>query len=137
MIAAIEWIPSGRANPNPSKYEYSRAEQEFLSRIVSAQQEEGGDDGDGDGDNVGESDVNNKDDDDVDSDSDDDAEKNEVSTEEKKKKVELPKVDPKSLPDDLNMDDYSDDDNDNDTGGREKTIGNLLVGKVCVCKSVR
>ena len=128
MIAAIEWIPSGRANPNPSKYEYSRAEQEFLSRIVSAQQQEGGDD-DGDKE-VGGSDVGSDDND------DDDAEKNEVSTEEKKKKVELPKVDPKSLPDDLNMDDYSDDDDDNDTGGREKTIGNLLVGKVCVCKSV-
>jgi hypothetical protein len=40
MIAAIEWIPAGRANPNPSKYEYSRAEREFLVRM---QEQAGGD----------------------------------------------------------------------------------------------
>ena len=40
MIAAIEWIPKGRANPTPSKYEYSRAEQEFLDKVSKALNEE-------------------------------------------------------------------------------------------------
>jgi hypothetical protein len=110
MIAAIEWIPAGRANPNPSKYEYSRAEQEFLDKIQAgelAEEEEN----DGDDDEEWE-DVNEED------------------SEEQKKEVELPSVDPKSLPADLRMDDYSDDDED----GEDK-VGGLLVGKVCSCKS--
>ena len=37
MIAAIEWIPAGRANPNPSKYEYSRAEQKFLEKVQAGE----------------------------------------------------------------------------------------------------
>ena len=44
MIAAIEWIPAGRADPTPTKYEYSRAEREFLSRM-QADEAGGGEDG--------------------------------------------------------------------------------------------
>ena len=40
MIAAIEWIPAGRANPTPSKYEYSRAEQAFLEKVQAGEHEE-------------------------------------------------------------------------------------------------
>ena len=137
MIAAIEWIPKGRANPTPSKYEYSRAEQEFLDKVSKAgdRAEEllllgGGASATG-GDEEWQ---------DVDEDSDDDNtnDDGEVvgSSKSTKKKIELPKIDPKSLPDDLNMDDYSDDDDDDeDDGGgvNERAVGNLLgVGKVCV-----
>ena len=44
----------------------------------------------------------------------------------KGKGIELPKVDPASLPADLRMDEYSDDDDDDN----EKDVGNLLLGKV-------
>ena len=132
MIAAIEWIPKGRANPTPSKYEYSRAEQEFLQKVTQAgdRAEELLDGGGG---------VKNDDEEewqDVEEDSDDDDNTNNNGDKSKKKKIELPKIDPKSLPDDLNMDDYSDDDDDDDGGGgvNEKAVGSLLgVGKVCVC----
>ena len=130
MIAAIEWIPKGRANATPSKYEYSRAEQEFLDKVSKA-----GDRAEellfgGGGDEEWQ---------DVDEDSDGSNTNNDGevvgSSKSTKKKIELPKIDPKSLPDDLNMDDYSDDEDDDDDGGgvNERAVGNLLgVGKVCV-----
>jgi hypothetical protein len=103
MIAAIEWIPAGRANPNPSKYEYSRAEQEFLDKVQA-----------------GELAVEDNDDDD-----DDEWEDvNEDDEGDEKQEVEVPRVDPKSLPADLRMDDYSDDED-----GEDK-VGDMLVGKV-------
>lgn len=125
MIAAIEWIPAGRANPTPSKYEYSRAEQEFLAQ-VQAGAGELAKEAEGNGDDA----ATNGDDDDVkknaeeweDMEGDDDDEEEGYV----KKPVELPKVDPSSLPADLRMDDYSDDDEDQD-----KNVGGLLVGKVC------
>ena len=43
-------------------------------------------------------------------------------------KMKLPKVDTSSLPADLRMDEYSDDEGDEGKG-----IGNILVGKVCYC----
>ena len=103
MIAAIEWIPAGRANPTPSKYEYSRAEQEFLEKVQA-----------------GELGKEEEDWEDVDDDDND----NESETEDQEQEVEVPAVDPKSLPADLRMDDYSDDED-----GEDK-VGGLLVGKV-------
>ena len=53
MIAAVEWLPAGRAASRPTKYEYSRAEREFLAKLSSgefASEERDGDDGDGGGD---------------------------------------------------------------------------------------
>ena len=102
MIAAIEWIPAGRANPNPSKYEYSRAEQEFLEKVQAGE--------------LGKEEENDDDEEWEDVDGDD--------NEETEKQVEVPAVDPKSLPADLRMDDYSDDED-----GEDK-VGGLLVGKV-------
>lgn len=102
MIAAIEWIPAGRANPNPSKYEYSRAEQEFLEKVQAGELATENDD-------------------------DEEDEWEDVDDDEEEQEVEVPKVDPESLPKDLRMDDYSDDDDDEDG---EKNIGGLLVGKV-------
>ena len=106
MIAAIEWIPAGRANPNPSKYEYSRAEQEFLEKVQAGE--------------LGKEEEN--DDDEEWEDVDDDNEGGEEA--EEQQQVEVPAVDPKSLPADLRMDDYSDDED-----GEDK-VGGLLVGKV-------
>lgn len=140
MISAIEWIPVGRANPNPSKYEYSRAERDFLSQLVAAQQaeeeEEGGADAIApttnkkDGDDTGSNDDDEWEDVDDDDDDDDDEEEKETGTDaEQKETGKLPKVDPSSLPADLRMDEYSDDDDDGDDGDR--VVGGLLgVGRV-------
>ena len=117
MIAAIEWIPAGRANPTPSKYEFSRAEQEFMARVQGGG---GGGDGDGDGE------LGNEDEEqqweDVDVEDDDEQEGGASSS----AGVSLPEVDPSTLPADLRMDEYSDDDDE-----EGKDVGGLLVGKVC------
>jgi len=130
MIAALEWVPEGRANPTPSKYEYSRAEQEFMSRVIAQHEDNVNDDDDvanEDG-KDGNTDTNKKDNDEEWEDMSEE-EEDTAGDREEKKKVELPKVDPSSLPSDLNMDDYSDDD-DNDNN--EEKMGDLLgIGKVC------
>lgn len=113
MIAAIEWIPAGRANPNPSKYEYSRAEQEFLEKVQAGE--------------LGKEEETEENDDDEeweDVDDDDNNEGGEETEDQQQQVVEVPAVDPKSLPADLRMDDYSDDED-----GEDK-VGGLLVGKV-------
>ena len=107
MIAAIEWIPAGRANPNPSKYEYSRAEQEFLEKVQAGE--------------LGKEEEEEENDDDEEW---EDVDDNEGVEETEEQQVEVPAVDPKSLPADLRMDDYSDDED-----GEDK-VGGLLVGKV-------
>jgi len=99
MIAAVAWIPSGVAATTPTKYEYSKAEQELLDKISNAN-------GDGNFDDTNE----------------EEGEWEDVQGEE----VVLPKVDLSSLPADLRMDEYSDDEGDEGKG-----IGNILVGKVC------
>lgn len=106
MIAAVAWIPAGVAAETPTKYEYSKAEQEFLERVANAN-------GDGD------LDPNNDDD----AEEDDHGEWEDV---EEENNVVVPKVDVNSLPADLRMDEYSDDEGDEGKG-----IGNILVGKVC------
>lgn len=103
MIAAIEWIPAGRANPSPSKYEYSRAEQEFLEKVQNGE--------------LGQEETEENEEEWEDVDDDDDNEKEDQP-------VQVPAVDPTSLPADLRMDDYSDDED-----GEDK-VGGLLVGKV-------
>ena len=133
MIAALEWVPKGRANPTPSKYEYSRAEQEFMSRVTQHEDNNDDDDDVADGnDREGSTNANKDDDEEWEDMSGEEEDNTKGDDEDKKKKVELPKVDQSSLPSDLNMDDYSDDDNDNN--GEEK-MGDLLgIGKVCtVC----
>ena len=141
MISAIEWIPVGRANPNPSKYEYSRAERDFLSQLVAAQQTEEEEEGAGaiapttnkeDGDDTGSNDDDEWEDVDDDNDDDDEEEKENGTDAELKETGKLPKVDPSSLPADLRMDEYSDDDDaaDDDDDG-DRVVGGLLgVGRV-------
>lgn len=107
MIAAVAWIPAGVAAETPTKYEYSKAEQEFLERVANA-------DGNGELDGATNNDAIEE---------DNDGEWEDVD--EESNVVVLPKVDPSSLPADLRMDDYSDDEGDEGKG-----IGNILVGKV-------
>jgi hypothetical protein len=148
MIAAIEWIPAGRANPNPSKYEYSRAEREFLLRV---QEQAGSGDGgaDDDDDDAAKDEKNAGSDEEWEDVADEDAGEDDEKEGEGGKgggrrdddneklmdpssRLRLPKIDPSSLPADLRMDEYSDDDEDeeeDDISGRD--VGNLLgVGKV-------
>lgn len=136
MISAIEWIPVGRANPNPSKYEYSRAERDFLTQLVAARQHEGEDADapttkkDGGDDTAG---SNNDDEwEDVDDEEEEEEEDEETGKNAAKTKTgKLPNVDPNSLPADLRMDEYSDDDDDDENNDGDRAVGGLLgVGKV-------
>ena len=126
MIAAIEWIPAGRADPTPTKYEYSRAEREFLSRM---QADEGAEDEGADAElPVGKgSSAEGAEGGDASDEEWEDVEDEEGGSgnADNKGGIELPTVDPSSLPADLRMDEYSDDEDD---GGKD--VGNLLLGKV-------
>ena len=109
MISCIEWIPKGVADPNPKRYELSKAERELLEQNEENDSEEVGSD---------EEDMESEEE-------EDDAAPDDT-------KVETPAadliasqpVDPSSLPADLRMDDYSDDEDDT---AREKDIGSLLI----------
>lgn len=135
MIAAIEWIPAGRANPNPSKYEYSRAEQEFLARVQAGELDGGGGGGGDDAEVVdggaegGDKSGSDEDWEDVEDDEEEDDENDrEGNTTTGGSSVVLPKIDPSSLPADLRMEEYSDDE--------EKDVGDLLrLGEVCPHRS--
>lgn len=122
MIAAVEWIPKGVANPNPSKYEWSRAEQMFLERAKNGAMKEAEREGAQD-----EEEWEDTGDVEVD---DADAEVM-ASSANVTKKVVVPKVDLSSLPADLRMDEYGDDD-DEDDGGNDGEIGHLIVGQVSI-----
>ena len=100
MIAAVAWIPAGVAAETPTKYEYSKAEQEFLERVTNAN-------GSGELDALAD---------------EDDGDWEDV---EEESNVVVPKVDVSTLPADLRMDEYSDEEGDEGKG-----IGNILVGKV-------
>jgi len=109
MISAIEWVPQGAADPNPKRYELSKAEMEMLEAqanmdadLAEGGQDDSSDDGsDADGAN---------------------------GTADGSSKVKLEPIDMSTLPADLRMDEYSDDDDDDEAkaGGR---VGNLLIGK--------
>ena len=115
MISCIEWVPKGVADPNPKRYELSKAERELL--------EQGAKEGDNNVDVESEEedmDAGEKpiDDDDDDDDDEGTAEKTASDI------IAAQPVDPKSLPQELRMDDYSDDEDDN---GQQKALGNLLI----------
>lgn len=110
MISCIEWIPKGAADPNPKRYELSAAERELLDK--QAEMEKALEAG------VEIPEVEN---DDVDN-----GATVEDNVGEATKIIAANKIDPSTLPPELNMDDYSDDE---DEGRQNATIGNLLVGK--------
>mmetsp|Transcript_35831 Transcript_35831/g.48115 ORF Transcript_35831/g.48115 Transcript_35831/m.48115 type:complete len:303 (-) Transcript_35831:7-915(-) len=109
MISCVTWVPKGAADPKPKRYEMSTAELELMKDYVNMdesllQEEEDG----------GEEEI-----------------EEEEEEEETPQKVELPKIDPSTLPPELRMDDYSDDEEDEGkkNAAREAMIGSMLIGK--------
>ncbi|KAL7546169.1 hypothetical protein ACHAWF_009510 [Thalassiosira exigua] len=122
MIAAAEWIPVGRADPAPRRYEPSPAELDLLARVRAADAAAG--QGEGEGEDAaegggGEAEGEWEDVEDAEG-------ENNEGTGGGNARTKLPRVDPGSLPADLRMDEYSDDDGDDDRG---RVVGGLLVGK--------
>jgi hypothetical protein len=103
MIAALAWIPSGVAAETPSKYEYSKAEQEFLEKVANAN-------GNGD---IG---------------LDEEGEWEDV---EEENEVVVPKVDVSALPADLRMDEYSDDEGDEEKVIGNILVGKVGLDSLC------
>ena len=125
MISSIEWIPRGVANPNPKKYSLSKAESEFLEQVandfdmkvsVSDDQQQ----------------IHEIDQQSSQSEASDDDElienlQNDHRQENIQKLLQaLPAVDPSTLPAELKMGEYSDDDEDLN----EHKIGQVLLGSI-------
>lgn len=105
MISCVEWVPQGVADPNPKAYELSTAEKELLENQAQLEQA-----------------LNEND---SDEDDDEPAPTSTTTT------TILPKIDPKSLPPELRMDEYSSDEGEDDDDNqvmRGSAIGKLLVG---------
>jgi len=121
MISCIEWVPRGIADPNPKRYELSKAERELL--------EQDADGTDTNEETMVEDDAVAEDVDGDDDDDDDVAEDGKGSENKPKTASEIVaenQIDPNTLPPELRMDDYSDDEDAN--GGEATGIGNLLIG---------
>jgi hypothetical protein len=99
MIAAIEWVPAGVADPNPKKYEFSAAEIDLIKMMEEQNL-------DGETAEVEEDPTPSK--------------------PEKKTTTKLPKIE-NTLPADLRMDEYSSDEDENDAVAGAH-IGRLMVG---------
>ena len=136
MISCIEWIPRNVADPNPKRYELSKAERELLAQEKNGMQQD-------------------QDDDEVLSDDDDAtaaAAVTDYNEDNDMKPLQTPpegrpltateiiasqQIDPSSLPKELRMDEYSDEEGE-DKGkggtrskkGGNKGIGQLLIGNV-------
>mmetsp|Transcript_15399 Transcript_15399/g.34398 ORF Transcript_15399/g.34398 Transcript_15399/m.34398 type:complete len:636 (-) Transcript_15399:714-2621(-) len=106
MISAVEWVPMGAADPNPKRYELSKAEMEMLEEQAGM-----------------EADLEEEEDANDDDDSSASPDTNEAS---ETTGVKLEAVDISTLPADLRMDDYSEDEDDAQAEGR---LGNILIGK--------
>mmetsp|Transcript_2611 Transcript_2611/g.3857 ORF Transcript_2611/g.3857 Transcript_2611/m.3857 type:complete len:616 (+) Transcript_2611:108-1955(+) len=104
MISCIEWVPKGVADPTPKKYELSPAEMELLEKqaeLEAAFQCEQEIHDNGEKEKTSSSNISEK----------------------------LPKIDPSTLPPELRMDEYTDDeDDDNNEASRGLALGKLLVG---------
>ena len=108
MISSLAWIPKGVADPNPKRYELSKAERELLEKqgqedteISTHEEEEMMEQMD-----------------------DDDSQGEENNGQSAADIIAANPVDPSSLPAELRMDDYSDNEDDDN----HKDIGNLLIG---------
>lgn len=118
MISCIEWVPKGVADPSPKRYELSAAEAEILQQqaeleVAEERLDKTTVEEDGTGNEKAEEDQQQQ---------DGQAAKNASSIASK-----LPKIDPSSLPSDLRMDEYSDDEDADAVRG--SALGQLLVGK--------
>lgn len=132
MISCIEWIPRNVADPNPKRYELSKAERELL-----AQGENNNDDDNEEQVNIEDND-NNDDANDEAINSDGNSSSNDLDD-----IVQIPEqgkpltateiiasqqIDPSSLPKELRMDEYSDDEENNGDSPSKSDIGNILIG---------
>ena len=106
MISAVEWVPMGAADPNPKRYELSKAEMKMLEEQADMEADL-------------EEEENANDDDD--SSASPDTNKASETT-----GVKLVAVDISTLPADLRMNEYSEDEDDAQAEGR---LGNILIGK--------
>ena len=108
MISCVEWVPEGAADPNPKRFELSKAEMEMLEEQVNMAEE-----------------AYKADDANTDASSVEDADDNAASS--GGGKIELETVHISTLPADLRMDEYSDDEGED--AKRGSRLGNLLIGK--------
>lgn len=127
MISCVAWVPKGVADPSPKRYEMSAAEMELLEKQAEMEQNDDKDNN-----------TSNDDDNDDDMEEENEEEENEDTQQQRSTKKtnktttssSLPIIDPKSLPADLRMDEYSDNDDDDDNNNLQGAamLGNLLVG---------
>lgn len=104
MISSIEWVPKGVADPTPKKYELSPAEMELLEKQAELEaalhsEEELHDKSNHEKEQTASNTISDK----------------------------LPKIDPNTLPPELRMDEYTDDEDDN-KASRGLALGKLLLG---------
>lgn len=99
MISCVEWVPQGVADPYPQAYELSATERELLEKQTELEAALDGSVEEEEGDE--ERDVGSS-------------------------KIQLPHIDPKSLPPELRMDEYSSDEEDNEAE-QGSAVGKLLV----------
>ena len=125
MISCIHWIPKNVADPNPKRYELSKAERELLAQEqngeLNAEEQPQDDDSDSDvDDNMN---TNNE------------VEQVQVPKEGKKltatEIIAAQKIDPSTLPKELRMDEYSDDEEETGNGnnGNNNDVGDILIGR--------
>ena len=112
MISCIEWVPKGVADPNPKRYELSKLERDLLEQDAREL-----------------ADVDGNEDEECD---DEGMMKNDTRSKNKKDMtaseiVASQTVDSSALPEELKMDEYSDDDDTNPMSN-ESAIGDLLIG---------
>ena len=122
-ISCVEWIPKGVADPNPKRYELSQREQELIDSYQEIEKEGGTipipsqyatlNDADGmDVMGVIQEEMDGNDDDDAavaDGDGDDKEVTAKTTEKSASEKIAEQQIDPSSLPAELKMDDYSDD----------------------------
>jgi hypothetical protein len=111
MISCIEWVPKGVADPNPKRYEISKLERDLLEQDA-LELAEGSEDEPDD-----KAMINNEH-------SSPKSENGMTASE----IIASQTVDPSALPDELKMDEYSDDDDVANPMANESAIGDLLIG---------
>lgn len=106
MISCLAWIPKGVADPKPKRYEMSQIEMEIMEQQTRWQAEALSNDNEQ---------------------NDENDEEDETVSNPQKSKIILPKIDPSSLPEDLRMEEYTDDE-DEDEAQSGAMLGQMLVG---------
>lgn len=129
MISSIAWVPRGVADPNPKKYKLSKAESQFLEQVGQNRIDES---------NIKLSTSDDIQEEEIDPHSAESGtgdENNSENLEEYQREENiqrliqaLPTLDPSTLPAELRMDEYSDNDEDGDDNQHNHRIGQVLLG---------